>query len=123
LTSRAAAVDFHWQGARVGIAGEAFVGNNLDAFGGALGQVAESAGGFLEARLRPVSRWEVVFGGGTDRPSGQVTLTRNNSAYTNLTFRATPELATSFEYRWLQTAAGAARRRNHHFNWALTYGF
>lgn len=123
LTSSAAAVDFHVQGARFGLAGEAFVGDNLDAFGGALGQVSESRGGFLEARVKPLDRWEVVFGGGTDRPEDPVPLTRNNSAYSSLTFRPTPEVATSFEYRWLETSAGVQRRRNHHFNWAVTYSF
>lgn len=123
LTSRAAAVDFHLQGARFGIAGEAFVGDDIDAFGGALGQVSRTAGGFLEARVRPVARWEAVLGGGTDRPRDTVALTRNNSAFGNLTFRATPEVATSFEYRWLETSAGVVRRTNKHFNWALTYAF
>jgi hypothetical protein len=123
LTSHAVAVDFHVQGERAGVAGEAFFGDNLDAFGGALSQVSESAGGFLEARLRPVPRWEVVFGGGTDRPGDPVLLTRNNSAYSSLTFRPTPEVATSFEYRWLETTAGVQKRRNHHFNWALAYSF
>jgi hypothetical protein len=123
LTSHAVAVDFHVQGERVGVAGEAFFGDNLDAFGGALSQVSESAGGFLEARLRPVHRWEVVFGGGTDRPEDPVLLTRNNSAYSSLTFRPTPEVATSFEYRWLETTAGVQKRGNHHFNWALAYSF
>ena len=46
LTSRAAALDFHLQGARFGVAGEVFVGDNIDAFGGALGQVSSAAGGF-----------------------------------------------------------------------------
>ena len=123
LTSRAAAVDFHVQGEHFGLAGEAFVGDNLDAFGGALGQVSESRGGFLEARVKPLARWEVVFGGGTDRPRDPVPLTRNNSAYSSLTFRPTPEVATSFEYRWLETSAGVQRRRNHHFNWAVAYSF
>lgn len=123
LTSRAGALDFHVQGARVGIGGELFVGDNIDAFGGALGQVSSAAGGFLEARVRPLARWEVVLGGGTDRPRDRVALTRNNSAYGNLTFHASPEVATAFEYRWLETSAGVVRRRNNHFNWALTYGF
>jgi hypothetical protein len=123
LTSWAAAVDFHLQGTRIGVAGEVFFGDNLDAFGGAVGQPVEAAGGFLEARLRPRERWEVVVGGGTDRPDGPVTLSRNDSAYGNVTFRLTPEVATSLEYRWLETRAAAGRRRNNHVNWALTYSF
>ena len=59
VDSWAAAVDFNVQGEHVGVAGEAFVGDNVDQFGGALGQVARSAGGFLEARVRPLARWEV----------------------------------------------------------------
>ncbi len=123
LTSHAAAVDFNWQGSRVGVGGEVFVGENIDAFGGALGQTSRAAGGFVEARVRPQPRWEAVVGVGTDRPRGGTPLTRNESAYSSLTFRATPEIATSFEYRWLETSAGPVRRRNNHFNWAVTYGF
>ena len=74
VTSYAAAVDFHVQGERVGVAGEAFFGDNLDAFGGALSQVSESAGGFLETRLRPARamgsgfwRWD-----GSTKRSGSV---------------------------------------------------
>ncbi len=123
LNSWAAAVDFNWQGAHFGVAGEGFVGDNLDQFGGALGQRAKSAGGFLEARIRPVRRWELVFGGGTDRPDDEVPLMQNDSAYGSVTFRLTPEVTSSVEYRWLQTRAGAARRRNDHVNWAFTYSF
>lgn len=123
LNSWAAAVDFNWQGARFGVGGEAFVGDNLDQFGGGLGQRVKGAGGFLEARIRPVRRWELVFGGGTDRPDGSVALSQNDSAYGSVTFRVTPEVASSVEYRWLQTTAGAARRRNDHVNWAFTYSF
>jgi hypothetical protein len=123
VDSHAVAVDFHLQGNRFGMAGEAFVGDNMDAFGGALGQVAESRGGFLEARVKPFQRWEAVFGGGTDRPQDPVLLRRNNSAYSSLTFRPTPEVATSFEYRWLETSTATQRRRNHHFNWAIAYSF
>ena len=123
VDSWATAVDFNVQGERVGVAGEAFVGDNVDQFGGALGQVARSAGGFLEARLRPVARWDVVFGGGSDKPRDTVALLRNTSAYASLTFRPLPEVATSFEYRWLETRAGIVKRRNHHLNWALVYGF
>jgi hypothetical protein len=123
LTSWAAAVDFHLQGARVGVAGELFVGDNLDAFGGALGQPVKASGGFLEARLRPADRWEFVLGGGTDRPDEAATLSRNDAAYGSVIFRVTPEVATSVEYRWLETRAAAARRRNTHVNWAVTYSF
>lgn len=123
LNSWAAAVDFNWQGTHFGMAGEAFVGENLDQFGGGLGQRAEGAGGFIEARIRPVRRWELVFGGGTDRPDGELPLARNDSAYGSVTFRLTPEVASSVEYRWLQTTAGATRRRNDHVNWAFTYTF
>lgn len=123
LNSWAAAVDFNWQGAHFGVAGEAFVGDNLDQFGGGLGQRAKGAGGFLEARIRPVRRWELVFGGGTDRPDGDVPLAQNDSVYGSVTFRLTPEVASSVEYRWLQTTSGVARRRNDHVNWAFTYSF
>ena len=121
--SWAAAFDFDVQGTRVGVTGEAFVGLNIDAFGGALGQTARTAGGFVETRLRAATRWDIVVGGGTDRPGSGVTLSRNLSGYSSLTFHLTPEVATSFEYRWLETTAASLRRHNHHVNWALTYGF
>jgi hypothetical protein len=123
VTSWAAAVDFHAQGARVGVAGEAFTGDNLDAFGGALGQPVRASGGFAEVRFNPVNRWQLVFGSGIDRPDAVAPLLRNKSVYGNLTFRPTPEIAASLEYRWLETSAAAAKRRNNHVNWVLTYSF
>ena len=56
-------------------------------------------------------------------PDGGVPLGQNDSAYGSVTFRLTPEVASSIEYRWLQTTAGASRRRNDHVNWAFTYSF
>jgi hypothetical protein len=123
LPSWATAFDFDVRGGRIGLMGEGFVGRNLDAFGGALGQPTRSAGGFLEARVRATARWHVIFGAGTDEPGGAAMLSRNVSGYSSLTFHMTPEVATSLEYRWLETTAVSLRRQNHHVNWALTYGF
>jgi hypothetical protein len=50
-------------------------------------------------------------------------LSRNLSGYGSVAFHMTPEVTTSFEYRWLETTAASVHRRNHHVNWALTYGF
>ena len=74
LTSRAAALDFHLQGARFGVAGEMFVGDNIDAFGGALGQVSSAAGGFLEARVPSPG----PLGGGFRRRHGSTPTTRSS---------------------------------------------
>ena len=123
LSSWATAFDFSAQGGRLGLTGEGFVGRNLDAFGGALGQPAQTAGGFLEARLRATPRWDVVVGGGTDRPGSDAALSQNLSGYGSLNFHVTPEVTTSVEYRWLETTAASLGRQNHHVNWALTYGF
>jgi hypothetical protein len=121
-TSWAAALDFHVSTRRFGLLGEGFVGENLDAFGGALGQPFRTAGGFLEGQFRPADRWELVAGGGSDRPQEPAVLQRNTSGYGSVLFRLTPEVATALEYRWLETRA-ATRRRNHHYNWSFVYSF
>lgn len=126
--SWATALDFDAHSGRVGIGGEWFVGRNLDAFGGALGQLAKSTGGFLEGRLRATPRLEFNSGFGKDRLfdlSGYtVTLVGNTSVYANTIFRWTPELASSIEYRWLSTAPKQGEaRRNNHINFVLAYSF
>jgi hypothetical protein len=126
--SWAAAVDFLFRVDRIGIAGEAFVGDNIDAFGGALGLDARAAGGWGELQLFPGSRVSFNLGGGVDQVTDdrRALLVRrlNRSAYGNMIFALTPEIDASFEYRWLGTSPGTGdERRNHHFDWVLAYKF
>ena len=53
-----------------------------------------------------------------------VTRRRNQTVYGNVIFALTPEIETSFEYRWLTTTPrGAAERSNNHFDWVFAYKF
>ena len=126
--SWAGAVDFDASAGRFGVGGEWFVGRNIDAFGGSLGQLAKSAGGFAEARLRATSRFELNAGYGLDRLFDQIAfpapLARNASVFANTIYHFTPEVAASFEYRWLVTRPSTGEsRRNNHFNLVLAYTF
>lgn len=128
LDSWATAVDFDANAGRFGTTGEFFVGEHVPQFGGAMGQLARSRGGFLEGRVALTDRVTLAAGGGMDDASRTVTgplaLDRNRSGFGNLTFHITPELAASFEYRYLVTrGAGDDDRRNHHFNWVLSRSF
>jgi hypothetical protein len=125
--SWATAVDFAARRDVIGVAGELFVGDNADAFGGATGLDAPSAGGWSELQLFPSDRVSFTAGLGLDRVSGgrRFTLARgeNRSAYGNVIFSLTPEVQASFEYRWLRTLAGSVERPNHHFDWVLVHKF
>ena len=50
----------------VGFSGEAFVGDNIDAFGGALGLDRRASGGWGELRLFPSDRLSINLGAGLD---------------------------------------------------------
>jgi hypothetical protein len=111
-----------------GVAGEVFVGDNIDAFGGALGLDARAAGGWAELQLIPTARLSFQAGGGiddvTDGRRAVLIRRRNRSAYGNVIVSLTPELQASFEYRWLATLPLAtSEQRNHHFDWVLAYKF
>lgn len=125
--SWATAVDFAARRDVVGVAGELFIGDNMDAFGGALGLNARSAGGWAEMRLFPVRRLSVTVGAGLDdiRDDRRNTLPRqqNRSAYGNIVFAFTPEVRASFEYRGLRTLTGGTPQTNHHFDWVLVHEF
>jgi hypothetical protein len=125
--SWAGAVDFAARRDLIGVAGELFVGDNIDAFGGALGLDARAAGGWGELQLFPSDRLSFTAGGGIDdiRDSVRFTLPRrqNRSAFGSVIFSLTPEVQASFEYRWLSTLAGSADRPNHHFDWVLIHKF
>jgi len=125
--SWAGAVDFAARRDLVGVAGEVFAGDNIDAFGGALGLDARSAGGWGEVQLFPSTHVSFMAGMGLDdiRDGRRFTLPRrqNRSAYGGVIFSLTPEVQASFEYRWLRTLAGSAERTNHHFDWVLVHKF
>jgi hypothetical protein len=125
--SWAGAVDFAARRDVVGVAGELFLGDNTDAFGGAVGLNARSAGGWAELQVFPVSRLSFNTGFGLDdiRDDRRATLPRQNnrSAYGNVRFSFTPEVRASFEYRALRTVAGNIARTNHHFDWVLVHDF
>jgi hypothetical protein len=127
VKSWAGALDFAARRDAIGVAGELFVADNADAFGGATGLDARSAGGWGELQLFPSSRVSFNAGGGVDRVRGdrRFTLIRgeNRSAYGNVIFSLSPEVQASFEYRWLRTLAGRAERPNHHFDWVLVHKF
>ena len=126
--SWAGAIDFNFQAKHLGLGGEWYVGRNINALGGAIGQFAKSAGGFLEARLRASQQLEFNSGFGIDRlierrefPARMIA---NSSVFANAIYQFVPELALSFEYRWLSTLTSQrATRRNHHFNLAFAYSF
>ena len=126
--SWAAALDFGARRDVFGVAGEVFVGDNIDAFGGALGIDARATGGWAEVQLFPTDRLSLNAGVGiddiTDAARALLPRRRNRSAYGNAIISLTPEVQASFEYRWLATVpGGAAERRNHHFDWVLAYKF
>jgi hypothetical protein len=126
--SVASAVDFSARWDRIGAAGELFVGDNVDAFGGGAGLDARTHGGWAEIQFHPAARLSFAAGAGIDRlrgdPSPSLPRHRNRSAYGTTIFSLTPEVQASFEYHWLATLPGSgAERRNHHFDWVLAYKF
>jgi hypothetical protein len=126
--SFAAAVDFSVRLDRVGAAGEFFVGENIDAFGGGAGLDARTRGGWAEVQLHAGERVSFAAGAGLDRIRGLRPPTlprhRNRSAYGTTIFSLTPEIQAAFEYHWLATLPGiGSERRNHHFDWVLAYKF
>jgi hypothetical protein len=125
--SWAAAIDLSARQGAIGVAGEAFAGDNLDAFGGGLGLDARAAGGWGELQLFPSTRVSLVAGLGADdiRDGNRLALprARNRSAFGGVFFSITPELQTSLEYRWLQTSSLTGSRANHHLDWVFVHKF
>ncbi|HEY3132913.1 MAG TPA: hypothetical protein VGL91_25910 [Acidobacteriota bacterium] len=105
--SWAGAIDFDLQVKRLGFGGEWYVGSNINAFGGSLGQFAKSAGGFIESRLKASDRLEFNTGIGIDRLIDRrafpALLIGNSSVFANATYQFMPELELPLEYRWLST--------------------
>jgi hypothetical protein len=126
--SWAAAIDFGARRDWLGVAGEVYAGDNVDAFGGASGLDRRAAGGWTELQVHAHSRASVHVGVGVDdvRGAGRATLARrgNGSAFGSVVFTLTPEIQASLEYRYLSTRPGVgASRTNHHVDWVMTYKF
>jgi hypothetical protein len=124
----AVAVDGNARAGRVGVAGEAFVAENAEPFGGGISQAGRAAGGWLEGRFALTRRTNVIAGVGIDRPEdavGRLIRSENRSAFSSVIFRFTPEVAASVEYRWLETSVGLVpvRRTNHHVNGVFAVSF
>lgn len=125
--SWAGALDFAWRYERIGIAGEAFTGENLDAFGGGLGLNARAAGGWAELQLFPTDRLSLFAGYGLDELGDVRTVVprrRNRTASGTVIFALSPEIDAAVEYRWLETTPGRGEaRRNHHVDWVFVHRF
>src|SRR5439155_20111930 len=116
--SWASAVDFAVRRDIIGAAGELFAGDNIDAFGGALGLDARAAGGWSEVQLYPAERLSFAAGVGLDdiRDSRRFTLPRrqNRSAYGSVIFSLTPEVqASRSEERRVGKGCRSRWRRDH----------
>lgn len=113
-----AALDVYARAGRVGLAGEVFATEDLDAFGAGIAQPGRAAGGWLELRGAVLPRVSLTGGAGLDRrPDGAGTAgrARNASLFGNVIVTVGPALSASVEYRWLQTRYVSGRDRvNHH---------
>ena len=128
MPSWAAAFDFNATRGRFGTGGEIFLGRNIDAFRGSVGQGAKSWGGFLEARLAATQRLSFNGGYGTDRlfdlARFPATFSGDSSAFGNTIYQFTPEFSSSIEYRWLGTKLFATEvRRDHELRLVFAYSF
>jgi hypothetical protein len=126
--SWAAAVDGNARVGRVGVAGEYYIAENAEVFGGGISQPGRASGGWIEGRFALNPRTDVNGGFGLDRPkdaAGRLLRSQNRSAFGNVILRLTPEVATSFEYRWIETQSGVqlVRRANHHLNAVFAVSF
>jgi len=126
--SWAVALDLDAHLRRVGLASEGYVGQNLQSFGGGIGQPGKTIGGFVEGRYQAMTRLQFDGGFGSDHLTKQdivtVDLNRNTGLYGNIIFRFTPEVAASFEYRHLVTRPFlGALRKNENLNLAIAYSF
>jgi hypothetical protein len=126
--SSAGAVDFLARAGRIGVAGEFYTAEDMDAYGAGVAQRGRSEGGWVEAQLKASSRISFAGGAGLDRRPdglGQAGRLRNTSYFGNTIVRLTPEVAVSLEYKWLQTRYGPVpvNRENHHLNavFAVTF--
>ena len=126
--STAAAFDLLARAGPVGIAGEIYAAEDMDAYGAGVAQRGRSEGGWIEGRLKASSKLSFNGGAGVDRRpdgTGPASRLRNTSAFGNAILRFTPEVAVSLEYKWLQTRYGPVpiNRENHHVNAAFAVFF
>jgi hypothetical protein len=128
VASSAGAVDFLARAGRLGVAGELYTADDMDAYGAGVAQRGRSEGGWVEAQIKASSRVSFAGGAGLDRRPdglGQAGRLRNTSYFGNTIVRLTPEVAVSLEYKWLQTRYGPVpqNRENHHVNavFAVTF--
>jgi hypothetical protein len=126
--STAGALDLLARVGRIGVAGEIYAAEDMDAYGSGVAQPGRSDGGWLELRLKAASRLSFNGGAGVDRRpdgTGGAGRLRNTSAFGNAILNLTPEVAVSLEYKWLQTRYGPVpfNRENHHVNavFAVTF--
>lgn len=123
----AGAVDLNLRRGRLGIAGEAYLADELDAYGSGVGQPGRSEGGWIEARLAAATRVSLNGGAALDRRPdgfGSAGRLRNTSAFGNVIVKLSPEVSASVEYKWLETRYGSGSNRgNHHVNavFAVTF--
>ena len=115
------AVDFNARIGRIGAAGEFFYTEDAAEFGAGVAQARPAKGGWVEARVGLTSKISTNVGVGLDQVRDTVPLgarRENKSAFGNVIFDLTPEVAVSMEYRWLETQLGNAfvKRDNHHVN-------
>lgn len=128
VSSKAGAVDFLARAGRLGVAGELYAADDMDAYGAGVAQRGRSEGGWIEGRLKASSRIGFNGGAGLDRRPdgvGQAGRLRNTSYFGNTIVRLTPEVAVSLEYKWLQTRYGPVpvNRENHHLNAVFAVSF
>lgn len=114
------AADFNARWGRLGFAGEYFDTDDAAEFGSGVGQPVPAKGGWVEGRVRLISKLSTNIGGGMDEVQGTVSAAarrENRSVFGNVIFDMTPEVAVSMEYRWLETRLGQAiARTNNHVN-------
>jgi hypothetical protein len=126
--SWATAFDLNGHLQRWGVAAEGYLGQNLQSFGGGIGQPGKTRGGFLEGRYQATSQLQFDGGFGTDHLTKldiiPVSLNRNTGVYANTIFKFTPEVALSFEYRHMVTRPFRGQLwKNENLNLALAYSF
>lgn len=126
--SWAGVFDFDSHIHRFGMDGSAYLGQNLQSFGGGIGQPGKTLGGYFEGRFAATNRMQFNSGIGTDHLTKfdivPVDLNRNTSVFANTIFQFTPEVSASFEYRHLVTRPfTGVLRTNNHVDVGIAYSF
>lgn len=126
--SWAAAFDLDGHVHRFGVAAEGYLGQNLESFGGGIGQPGKTIGGFLEGRYQATPQLQFDAGLGSDHLTKfdivPVPLNRNTAVFANTIYKFTPEVAISLEYRHMVTRPfQGIPWKNENLNLALAYKF